>query len=165
MRQCDCSWRAHIWYTLVHPITVLHPWKILVHPGVHDSPGWQALLQGMAGVCQGWRFDKGAKNAWQKLKLLIYNSWNYINILRFIQPLTAKLHQQNSLPIALKLGELGQHYQVFWQTVVLGCKTKGRYCHRTKTLSCHTRTRPFDVLGKVKSESVLLCFSFQARGF
>jgi len=24
-----------------HPITVVHPWKILVHPGVYDTPGWQ----------------------------------------------------------------------------------------------------------------------------
>jgi len=23
----------------VHPITVVHPWKILVHPGVYDTPG------------------------------------------------------------------------------------------------------------------------------
>jgi len=22
-----------------HPITVVHPWKILVHPGVYDTPG------------------------------------------------------------------------------------------------------------------------------
>jgi len=41
--QCECSWRAHIWYTPAHPITVVHPWKILVHPGVYDTPGWQAL--------------------------------------------------------------------------------------------------------------------------
>jgi len=37
--QCDCSYRAHIWYTPVHPITVVHPWKILVHPGVYNTPG------------------------------------------------------------------------------------------------------------------------------
>jgi len=41
--QCDCSWRAHIWYSPVHLITVVHPWKILVHPGVYDTPSWQAL--------------------------------------------------------------------------------------------------------------------------
>jgi len=44
VRQCDRSWRTHIWYTPVHPISVVHPWKIMVHPGVYDTPGWQALL-------------------------------------------------------------------------------------------------------------------------
>ena len=29
---------------LVHPIKLVHPWKILVHPRVYDTPGWQALL-------------------------------------------------------------------------------------------------------------------------
>ena len=28
---------------LVHPVKWVHPWKILVHPGVYDTPGWQAL--------------------------------------------------------------------------------------------------------------------------
>jgi len=39
----DCFWRTHIWYTPVHPIKFVHPWKILVHPRVYDTPGWQAL--------------------------------------------------------------------------------------------------------------------------
>ena len=33
VRQCDCSWRTHIWYTPVHPISVVHPWKILYTSG------------------------------------------------------------------------------------------------------------------------------------
>ena len=44
MGQCDCFWRAHIWYTPVHPIKLVYPWKILVHPEVYDAPAWQALL-------------------------------------------------------------------------------------------------------------------------
>jgi len=28
---------------LVHPITVVHPWKFLVHPGMYNTPSWQAL--------------------------------------------------------------------------------------------------------------------------
>jgi len=28
---------------LVHPITLVHLWKIPVHPEVYDTPGWQAL--------------------------------------------------------------------------------------------------------------------------
>ena len=44
MGQCDCSWRAHIWHTPVHLIKLVPPWKILVHPGVYDTPGWQALV-------------------------------------------------------------------------------------------------------------------------
>jgi len=44
VRHRDCSWKTHIWYTPVYPTTVVHPWKILVHPGVCDTHGWQALL-------------------------------------------------------------------------------------------------------------------------
>jgi len=43
--QCDCFWRSHIWYTPVHPIKLVHLWKILVHPGVYDTPGRQALYE------------------------------------------------------------------------------------------------------------------------
>jgi len=43
--QCDCFWRSHIWYTSVHPIKLVHLWKILVHPGVYDTPGRQALSE------------------------------------------------------------------------------------------------------------------------
>jgi len=42
--KCDCSSRAHTWYTPAHPITVVHPWKILVHPGVYNTPSWQGLV-------------------------------------------------------------------------------------------------------------------------
>ena len=41
--QCACSWWVHIWYIPVHPIKLAHPWKILVHSGVYDTPGWHAL--------------------------------------------------------------------------------------------------------------------------
>jgi len=43
VRQCYCSWRGHVWYTPVHPFTMVHPWKILVRPGLSDTPSWQAL--------------------------------------------------------------------------------------------------------------------------
>jgi len=29
---------THIWYTPVHPIKLVHPRKILVHPGVYNTP-------------------------------------------------------------------------------------------------------------------------------
>jgi len=38
--------------TPVHPITVVHAWKILVHPGVYDTPGLQTLLY---ATCRGKR--------------------------------------------------------------------------------------------------------------
>ena len=68
----------------------------------------------------------------------------------------------NTSPLsnALKSGVLGQHQQVFWQTVALGYNTKGRHCDWTITLVCHTSSipRPFDALGKVRSQPVLLRF-------
>jgi len=39
LRQYYFSSRAHIWYTRVHPNTVVHPLKIRVHSGVYDKHG------------------------------------------------------------------------------------------------------------------------------
>jgi len=41
---CETMWLFLKSTHLVNPITVVHPWKILVRPGVYDTPGWQALV-------------------------------------------------------------------------------------------------------------------------
>ena len=45
--RCEAMWlifkSTHLVH-LVHPITVVHPWKILLHSEVCDTPGWQALI-------------------------------------------------------------------------------------------------------------------------
>jgi len=37
----DICWKMWLFLKRTH---LVHPWKILVHPGVYDTPGWQALL-------------------------------------------------------------------------------------------------------------------------
>jgi len=36
---CETMWLFLQSTHLVQPIRLVHPWKILVHPGVHDTPG------------------------------------------------------------------------------------------------------------------------------
>ena len=38
MGQCDCSYRAHIWYTPVHPIKLVQPEKLLYTQGCAIHP-------------------------------------------------------------------------------------------------------------------------------
>ena len=40
----NCFWRAHIWYTPVNPIKLVHPWKILVHPGATRKRANRAIV-------------------------------------------------------------------------------------------------------------------------